>query len=227
MNRNPTPTAVRRELAPLPVSDAELAARILAGDAALFELLMRRYNRLLFRLARAILKDDDEARDAVQAAYILAYYNLDQFRGPTGMQSWLARITVNEAAGRRRKRAALPLDDEEWAALPAHENDEPEHATIRTESLCLMQRAIDELPEDFRIVFMMRGVEQLSVAETAAALDLKEATVKTRFHRARLQLQRSLGRYGVPAVQDAFRFDGSRCDEIVANVLAAIRPHRA
>ncbi|HEX6998329.1 MAG TPA: RNA polymerase sigma factor [Gammaproteobacteria bacterium] len=209
------------------MSDAELVARILAGDTALFELVMRRYNRLLFRLARAILPDDDEARDAVQATYIRAYYHLHQFRGPAGIQSWLARIAVNEAAGRRRKAQALVPPADDFADWPALESDEPERHTMSVETMALVQNAIDELPDDFRVVFMLRGVEQLSVAETAAALDIKEATVKTRFHRARALLRASLGRCPDDAARDAFGFEGTRCDAIVTAVLTELigQPH--
>lgn len=208
-----------------PATDAELAARVLRGDVALFELIMRRYNRLLFRIARSVATDPDEARDAVQAAYIRAYYHLDQFRGPGGMQSWLARITINEAASRRRKAsAAARFDSDALAALPGLENDEPERSIISDEALSFLQQAIDELPEEFRSVLVLRGVKQLSTAETAAALDLKEATVKTRFHRARLLLKSSLGRHAEHALPDVFPFDGEHCNRIVATVLAAVRP---
>ncbi|HEY8519186.1 MAG TPA: RNA polymerase sigma factor [Gammaproteobacteria bacterium] len=210
-----------------PLSDAELVARILAGDTALFELVMRRYNRLLFRLTRAILPDDDEARDAVQAAYIRAYYHLDQFRGPAGLQSWLARIAINEAAGRRRRAPAFVPHAEGFVDPPALESDEPERHTMRVELMNRVQHAIDALPDEFRAVFMLRGVEQLSVAETAAALDIKEATVKTRFHRARALLRASLGRWPDDAARDAFGFEGTRCDAIVVAVLTALAgpPH--
>ncbi|HEX5421174.1 MAG TPA: RNA polymerase sigma factor [Gammaproteobacteria bacterium] len=207
-------------------SDADLVDRILGGDDALFELIMRRYNRLLFRLARAIVQEDDEARDVVQAAYIRAYYHLDSFRGPNGIQSWLARIAINEANGRRRKAPIFVCNGDETPELEALETCEPEHTAMRFQTLILMQQAIERLPEDFRAVFMLRGVEELSVAETATALELKEATVKTRFHRARLLLRASLGRYSEGDLRDAFHFDGSRCDEIVAAVLAHIRSAR-
>ncbi|HEX5418941.1 MAG TPA: RNA polymerase sigma factor [Gammaproteobacteria bacterium] len=228
MNRSPNyaaPSAAPE--APVgATSDAELVDRILDGDEAVFELIMRRYNRLLFRLARAIVQDDDEARDVVQAAYIRAYYRLDTFRGPNGIQSWLARIAINEANGRRRKAPIYVCNGDEMPDSVALETCEPEHRAMRLQTLILVQRAIERLPEDFRAVFMLRGVEELSVAETAAALELKEATVKTRFHRARLLLRASLGRYAESDIREAFQFDGSRCDEIVAAVLAQIHSVR-
>ena len=203
------------------LTDAEVVARVLAGEAALFELVMRRYNRTLFRLARSIVRDDDEARDVVQAAYVSAYYHLSQFRGPAGFRSWLARIAMNEAYARTR-RAAPVLDPDQVLTLPAWDAAEPENAVIGNDLLRIVQAAIDRLPEEFRSVFMLRGVEQLSIAETAALLDLKPATVKTRFHRARRLLQEALNRKLDNAARDTFRFDGARCDQVVAAVLERI-----
>jgi RNA polymerase sigma-70 factor (ECF subfamily) len=207
-------------------SDADLVDRILAGDDTLFELIMRRCNRLLFRLARAIVRDDDEARDVVQAAYIRAYYRLEEFRGPNGIKSWLARIVINEANGRQRRASIVICDDDAVPESAALAGWEPEQRTMGLQTLILVQQAIDELPDEFRAVFMLRGVEELSVAETAAVLELKEATVKTRFHRARRLLRASLGRHSADDVREAYRFDGSRCDEIVAEVLSRIRAER-
>jgi RNA polymerase sigma-70 factor (ECF subfamily) len=203
--------------------DAAIIARVLAGDAALFELIMRRYNRLLFRLARAVLREDEEARDAVQAAYVRAYYHLDQFRGPTGFKSWLARIVVNEANARVRRAPMLVKHDDQVLALPDWDAEGPEGAAMTGDLRDVLQTAIDRLPEEFRSVFMLRGVEQLSIAETAEVLDIKAATVKTRFHRARRLLQESLQRKLDDIARETFRFDGTRCDRIVAGVLAAIR----
>jgi len=204
--------------------DADVVARVLTGDAALFELLMRRYNRLLFRLARGIVSDDDEARDVVQAAYVRAYYNLNQLRGPAGFKAWLARIAINEALGRaRRAPAAVKLDEQNVLALPDLVTLEPEHAASGRDLLRILQAAIDRLPEEFRQVFMLRGVEQLSIAETAELLDIRPATVKTRFHRARRMLQQSLHRELDDVVRDTFPLGGQRCDAIVGVVLARIR----
>jgi RNA polymerase sigma-70 factor (ECF subfamily) len=187
---------------------------------------MRRHNRLLFRLARAIVREDDEARDVVQAAYVLAYFHLDQFRGPTGFTSWLARIAVNEAYRRSRRGPALVAHGHDVLTLPDWEAAEPENAAIGGDLLQCLQSAIDRLPEEYRSVFMLRGVEELSVAETAAVLDIKVATVKTRFHRARRLLQQALHRDHYDAARDAFRFDGTACDRIVADVFARISDPR-
>jgi RNA polymerase sigma-70 factor (ECF subfamily) len=175
----------------------------------------------LFRLARSIVQDDDEARDVVQAAYISAYYHLDQFRGPAGFRAWLSRIAINEACARTRR--ALAFADEEHALrVTGCDAAEPENAAIASEALRLLEIAIDRLPDQFRSVFMLRGVEQLSVSETAELLDIKPATVKTRFHRARRLLQQSLRRKLNSTAGAAFPFDGDRCNAIVATVLAKI-----
>jgi RNA polymerase sigma-70 factor, ECF subfamily len=208
------------------IHDSDVVARVLTGDSALFELLMRRYNRLLFRLARGIVRDDDEARDVVQAAYVRAYYSLDQLRGPAGFKAWLARIAINEALGRARRAPAsveVEVEEHQLLALPDLVTMEPERAASGRDLLRILQAAIDRLPEEFRQVFMLRGVEQLSIAETAEVLEIKPATVKTRFHRARRLLQESLNRELDDVVRDTFPLGGQRCDAIVGIVLARIR----
>jgi RNA polymerase sigma-70 factor (ECF subfamily) len=204
------------------IPDATIVERVLTGDSALFELLMRRYNRLLYRLARGILRDDDEARDVVQAAYIRAYYHLEQFRGPAGFKGWLARIAVNEALGRARRASSIAEADRHMLSHPDF-GAEPESAASSRDLLRILQAAIDRLPQDFRQVFMLRGVEQLSIAETAELLEIKPATVKTRFHRARQMLQELLHRKLDDVARDTFPLGGQRCDAIVGTVLARIR----
>lgn len=219
----PAAAAAAEPLPDAAIPDADVVARVLGGDSALFELLMRRYNRLLFRLARGIVRDDDEARDVVQAAYVRAYYHLAQFRGPAGFKAWLARIAVNEALGRARgSRAGVDVDERHVLALPDLVTVEPERAASGRDLLRILQAAIDRLPEEFRQVFMLRGVEQLSIAETAELLEIKPATVKTRFHRARRMLQELLHRELDDAVRDTFPLGGQRCDAIVGAVLARI-----
>ena len=205
------------------IPDAAIVARVMSGDSALFELLMRRYNRLLFRLARGILHDDDEARDVVQAAYVRAYYHLEQFRGPDGFKAWLARIAVNEALGRVRRGPTIVDAEQHAVALPDLSETGPENAASSRDLLRILQAAIDRLPEEFRQVFMLRGVEQLSIAETAELLGIKTATVKTRFHRARHMLQELLHRKLDDVARHTFPFDGKLCDAIVGTVLARIR----
>ena len=219
------PTVAAPEAIPdAAIADADVVARVLAGDTALFELLMRRYNRLLFRLARGIVREDDEARDVVQAAYVRAYYHLDQFRGPAGFKAWLARIAVNEALGRvRRAPESVDAEEKHVLGLPDLATIEPENAASSRDLLRILQAAIDRLPEEFRQVFMLRGVEQLSIAETAELLEIKPATVKTRFHRARRMLQELLHRKLDDIARDTFPLGGQSCDAIVGTVLARIR----
>ena len=199
-----------------------------------FERLMRENNRRLFRTARAILRDDAEAEDAVQEAYLRAYRSMGDFRGEAKLSTWLVRIVVNEALARRRKgarRAAIvPIrggaEDHEIAAEVAlREDDGPESRTQRSELRRLLEQKIDELPDAFRAVFVLRALEELPVEETAAALGIPEATVRTRFFRARSQLREALAREIDFAFDDAFAFLGERCDRIVARVMARLFTH--
>jgi RNA polymerase sigma-70 factor (ECF subfamily) len=210
----------------VPATDAELAERVAAGDIAAFTALMRKHNRALFRTARSILKDDAEAEDALQEGYLAAYRAMHTFRGQSGLATWLVRIVANEALGRLRKRTRSaevirledPMDDRrEEAAAPG--KDEPERAALRTEALRLIESRIDDLPDAFRTVFVLRAVQEMTVEEVAASLDIPEATVRTRFFRARGMLRESLARELDLALDGAFAFDGERCDRIVAGVL--------
>lgn len=198
------------------------------SDAAQFEAVMRQHNRMLYRLARSILRDDAEAEDALQEAYLAAYRARDRFQGQSRLSTWLARIVINEAYGRLRKRrtaAVVPLVGDALAeeeAMPDRESARPEALAMRAELRALLVRRIDALPEQFRTVFVMRDVEDLSVEETAACLDIAEATVRSRAFRARALLRESLARDIDIATLDAFGFDGARCDRIVAAVLASV-----
>lgn len=210
------------------LSDAELATRVQNGEPALFERIMRRYNRRLFRIARGILGDDAEAEDAVQEAYVCAYFKLRQFRGPDGFGSWLCRIGANEALMRRRNRkraTLLPLDalnepsNQEAAMADPHSPDSNPEAGVHEQQLRhLLERAIDDLPDAYRETFVLREIEQMSVADTAHCLNIEEATVKTRVHRARRLLQHSFTDELSAALTGAFDFDGARCDRLVAGV---------
>jgi RNA polymerase sigma-70 factor (ECF subfamily) len=213
---------VRATLPDAAISDAETVARVLGGDVALYEIIMRRYNRLLFRLARGVVPDDDEARDVVQAAYVSAYYHLDQFRGPAGFKSWLGRIALNEALGRARRTVPMVAADARVLMLTDDDALEPESAAAGRDLLRVLETAIDRLPEEFRQVFVLRGVEQLSILETAEMLAIKPATVKTRFHRARRMLREALHRKLDDTTDDAFSLGGRHCDAIVGAVLARI-----
>jgi RNA polymerase sigma-70 factor, ECF subfamily len=213
--------------------DDTLLALARRKDPAACEALMRRHNRRLFRIVRAVLGDDSEAEDAVQDTYIRAFAALDTFAGQSRLDTWLTAIALNEARGRLRRRrdlasladiAETELSDAMHKHLSIPPADDPEQLLARAEMRLLLERAIDELPPHFRGVFVLRAVEQLSVRETAEALGIPEETVKTRFHRARLLLRRSLGEVVRDAMFDVFAFDGERCDRIVAAVLKRINP---
>jgi RNA polymerase sigma-70 factor (ECF subfamily) len=215
--------------------DAELAERAAGGDDRAFEAIMRRHNRLLFRTARSILKSDAESEDALQEAYLRAWRALASFRADSKLSTWLVRIVINEALGRLRRRSAtvIPLeatmDDSDAPPEDSTAGDEalqPDRIAMRGDIRRLMEARIDTLPEAFRTVFMLRAVEELSVEEVASALGLPEATVRTRFFRARGLLREALSRDVDVALGDAFAFDGARCDRVVAGVLARLVQER-
>jgi RNA polymerase sigma-70 factor (ECF subfamily) len=212
-------------------ADAELASRSAKGDTRAFEALMRRYNRTLFRTARAILRDDAEAEDALQEAYIQAYRALGTFRAEAKLSTWLARIVANEALMRLRKqtRRAEIVPMQSAASAEALEqvmdtdmDKAPETSVQRSELRRLLEAQIDALPEAYRTVFVLRAVEELSVEETGAVLDLPPATVRTRLFRARSLLREALAQKIDLACEDAFSFAGERCDRVVARVLARL-----
>jgi RNA polymerase sigma-70 factor (ECF subfamily) len=189
---------------------------------------MRRYNRRLYRIARGILRNEAEAEDAVQEAYVRAYQSLDRFEGKGPFSAWLAKITVNEALGRLRRTAvennSLSLDDPErgeganFMAELTFPGPSPEQDAARGEFRRMLEAAIDALPDVYRLVFVLRGLEEMSVAETADCLEVEPATVKTRYHRARKILQQHLAGMVQATAGEAFPFAGERCDRIVAGV---------
>ena len=208
-------------------TDEEVVDRVRAGDTALYEIIMRRYNQRLYRVARAILRDDGEAEDVMQAAYVRAYEHLGQFAGRAPFSAWLTRIAVHEALLRLRKRGRIDqLDDSDivgGAGLNmAETSPDPEQITTRAELRQLLEEAILDLPEQYRAVLMLRDVEELSTAETADALSLTEENVKVRLHRGHGMVRSwLLARVGANA-KDAFPFMGLRCDRVVRNVLAKV-----
>ena len=213
------------------VADKSLVERAAAGDARAFEEIMRRHNRTLFRTARAILRDDAEAEDALQEAYVQAYRSLGGFRAEARLSTWLARIVANEALMRLRKQARRAEIVPMQAAASAQEIEEvrdtdmdnaPDINAERKEVRRLLEAQIDALPDSYRTIFMLRGVEELSVEQTAAVLGIPPATVRTRFFRARSLLREALAQKMDVACEDAFSFAGHRCDRIVASVLARI-----
>lgn len=215
-------------------SNLRLMAGLRLGEARAMEAIMRRHNRMLFRLARAILKDEAEAEDVVQETYLRAFTHAEQCAHPERLAGWLAQIARNEALQRRRTmrrvvslfefaagiRAELTEPQgEEAAGAP----ELPENLVLGKEVRQLLERAIDSLPEMYREVFILHGVEQLSTADTARCLGINQATVKTRFFRARKRLRRTLTRSIGAQVGNLFPFGGERCDRIVAEVMRRIR----
>ena len=216
-------------------TDVELAARAANGDEAAFEAIMRRHNRLLFRTARSILKNDAETEDALQEAYLRAWRALASFRADAKLSTWLVRIVINESLGRLRRRSAqvIPLDaamesseQQPEACMEDDPDQQPDRVAMRSEVRALIEARIDTLPDAFRTVFMLRAVEELSVEEVAVVLEIPEATVRTRFFRARSLLREGLSRDVDLAIGDAFSFAGVRCDRIVAGVLARLAHDR-
>jgi RNA polymerase sigma-70 factor, ECF subfamily len=214
------------------LDDAGLAARIAAGDQDAFVLLMRRHNQRLFRTARSILRDDAEAEDAVQDAYLQAYRAIGQFRADARLSTWLTRIVANEAIARSRKRSRRAqvvqlhadgdIDNDPSENTMNEGSQSPEQQAMRAQARHMLEASIDKLPEAFRTVFMLRAVEEMSGEEVARCLDIPEATVRSRFFRARSQLRAALLNQIDMAFEDVFSFDGARCDRIVASVLAQL-----
>ena len=221
-----------------PLDDAELVRRVGQRDERAFELLMRRHNQMLYRIARAILRDAAEAEDAVQDAYLSAFRNIAGFRGGSRLSTWLARIVINESYAllRKRKRAGVVLPfsaqsdgwgaggrDAEEDAMTATDTEQPDAAASRGEVRRLLERNIDALPDQFRTAFVLREVEEMSVEEAAACLGVPAATVRSRTFRARALLREAMAREVDVATVHAFGFAGERCDRIVAGVLARWR----
>lgn len=212
------------------LDDRALVERARDRDGAAVRLIMQRHNRRLYRVARGVLHDDAEAEDVVQEAYVRAFTHLDGFRGEAQLSTWLTRIALNEALGRlRRRRMMVELKDvdtfneqgeDRVIYLPSARRDsDPEAAATRAEVRRLLEQAVDRLPVPFRMVFMLRDIEELSVEETAAHLCLRPETVKTRLHRARRLLRQSLDRTLSSAVGELFPCAGARCARITEAVL--------
>jgi RNA polymerase sigma-70 factor, ECF subfamily len=215
------------------LDDGALVERARNRDGAAVRLIMQRHNRRLYRVARSVLNDEDEAEDVVQETYVRAFTHLDGFRGEAQLSTWLTRIALNEALGRlRRRRITVGLKDidainDQGEArviyLPsARQDSDPEAAAARTEVRRLLEQAVDQLPEHFRVVFMLRDIEEMSVEETASHLGLRTETVKTRLHRARRLLRQSLDRTLSSAVSDVFPCAGARCARMTEAVLTRL-----
>jgi RNA polymerase sigma-70 factor, ECF subfamily len=215
--------------APLAAED-ELLARARRREEAAIRAIIRDNNRRLFRLARSIVKDDSEAEDVVQEAYVRAFTRLAEFRGESSLSTWLTRIVINEALGRLRRRRttvdwesveATPAVKAQIIPFPASRGD-PERTMAQREIHRILERAIDALPEPFRVVLVARLVEEMSIEETAALLHLRPQTVKTRLHRARRLLCDDLDRQVGPLLTDVFPFDGARCEQMTDAVIARL-----
>ncbi len=212
----------------LAATDAELVARARGRDEAAIRAIMQSNNRRLFRIARGILRNDGEAEDVVQETYVRAFTHLESFRGNSSLATWLARIAMNEALGRlRRQRPGV-----EWSSLPpgtleaqiiqfplSAPSEDPEKSMAQREIQHVVEHAIDDLPEAFRIVFITRVIEGMNVEETAGILGLKPETVKTRLHRARTMLRENVERKIGPVVMEAFPFAGRRCERLTEAVM--------
>lgn len=210
------------------LSDEEIVSRVCSGDTALYEVLMRRYNQRLFRITRSILRDEQEAEDVMQDAYVRAYAALRQFAGRAHFATWLTKIALNEAYSRLRKRKRLqnlPADQErESAPIESVKSSDPnpEQQTLRHETISFLEQAVDALPEIYRCVFVLREIEGASTAETASCLDITEETVKIRLLRARQMLRNELYTRAGAASSQAFQFLGTRCDRIVSRVFEEV-----
>jgi RNA polymerase sigma-70 factor, ECF subfamily len=203
-------------VAPRADGDLDVVARVVAGDREAFAILVRRYNQRMYRACRAVLRDDSEAEDAVQAAWIKAFRHLASFRGDSSFATWVTRIAVREASDRiHRNRPPLVALEE----VTLQDDHDPERATFSTELARLFERRLDQLPEGLRSVLLLRDVLELDTAETAECLGIKQDAVRVRLHRAR----QALSDLVEDGLSEAWKFDGARCDRMVEAVMAAIR----
>ncbi len=215
-------------LAQSELRDEEVVSRVLAGETALFEILMRRYNQRLYRMSRMILRDDGEAEDVMQDAYVRAYEHLHQFAGKAAFSTWLTRIAIHEALARKRRRSrideldAMPSNGETMPSLKSSAPN-PEVSIANVEARQLLEEAIDQLPEAYRAVVVLREVEEMSVAETAESLGVSDAVVKTRLHRAHAMLRKALYAQARGRATDLYQFHAVRCDRVVKAVFERIK----
>jgi RNA polymerase sigma-70 factor (ECF subfamily) len=214
--------------------DEEMVARVRRGEREAFRGIVQRYNRRLYRVARGVMRDDGEAEDVVQEAYLRAYAALGEFRGESSLATWLTQIVLNEARGRLRRRR--PTEDLEVLDMTAQQSSvvafpgvtafgDPETAAAQAQIRRLLERAVDQLPDPFRLVFIMRDIDGLSIEETGAQLGIRPETVKTRLHRARRLLREHLNDKLSSALKDTLPFDGARCNRMTDAVMR--RLHQA
>lgn len=217
-----------QSIEPAQLTDEELVQCVLAGEKQVFEILMRRYNQRLYRVTRAILRNDAEAEDVAQEAYVRAYQHLNQFAGRSSFATWLTRIAIYEALGRVRSRKKI----EEIDAMDEPRRDSVQQLSVRdatpeqvasgNEVRSLLERSIDALPDTYREIFMLREIEEMSTTETAQCLGISEENVKTRLHRARALLRKEIYARAGATSTAAFQFMGARCDHMVESVMRRI-----
>ena len=204
------------------MTDAEIVERVRAGETSLFEILMRRHNQRIYRVARAVVRDEHDAEDVMQQAYLNAFMHLNQFQDRSQFSTWLTRIALHEALARRRKWKPDESPEEVMETLTSPQPD-PERQAYAAELKGLLEAAVDSLPESYRLVFILREIEGLSTSETAAGLELGDEAVKTRLHRARAMVRGAIAeRIGASSAQ-AFAFPATRCDRLVGVVMAEIQ----
>ncbi|MCB0772873.1 MAG: RNA polymerase sigma factor [Flavobacteriales bacterium] len=211
---------------PTGLPDQELVERVRSGEKGLYEILMRRYNQTLYRAVRSYLRDGDDVQDAMQEAYVKAYTKLDQFKGDSAFSTWLVRIGINEALQVLRKQRTMHIYTdpgqraEGLTQLPDTGQMNPEQRTIRDEHRRLLEQAVDRLPDGYRAVYMLREVEEMSVAEVSQVLGITESNVKVRLHRAKIMVKDAL--LSAHQAGAAFEFGNAHCDALVAAVMARI-----
>jgi RNA polymerase sigma factor (sigma-70 family) len=216
--------------AQIPTDDRTLAARVVSGDRAAFESIIRRYNRRLYRLARAALRDDADAKDALQDAYLHAYRSIAQYRGDASLSTWLSRVVLNQCSARTRRASRrdniVPIvsagDRLQSLAEVTEPPESPDGLTAREQIRSVLEKKVSELPEIFRLVFVLRSIEELSVEETADTLGISAETVRSRHFRAKGMLRESLAREVDLAHGDIFEFAGEACDQLTEAVLARL-----
>lgn len=226
----PHPTATERgdvsSTGQSALDDSELVRRVVSGEVRLFAAIVRRHNARLFRVARAIVGNDDEAEDVMQQAYLNAFASLRSFEGRALLSTWLTRITANEANARLRQRgrivSTLDEDDPRWEHGHRSESHSPERATATRELGRILERAVDELPPSYRAILVLRDVEELSTVDAADCLGISEESARVRLHRARAALREKLTGCINPADREIYAFHLSRCDRVVACVMADI-----
>ena len=222
---SPTEVATSQE----PLSDEEVVARVLAGETAMFEIIMRRHNQLLYRVARAILRNDGEAEDVMQDAYVRAYEYLGQFAGRAKFSTWLTRIAVHEALARRhrgnRYQELEPMSEREGDPMDRFASlaPDPEQQASNSEVRTLLEEAVEKLPDAYRTIFMLRDIEEMSTTDAAEVLEITEDNVKVRLHRARALLRKTLYARAGMERKEAFNFHAVRCDRVVKNVFERIQ----